>query len=86
MRPRAHRPPARTAHAADKRKALQVGVVRTDHFQPHVLSEAIATGGRTEFTYTGTLTGVPNSGAPSILNKAYTITAEVTIPEGGEKA
>jgi len=41
------------------------------------------TGGRTVFTYTGTLTGVPNSGAPSILNKSYTITAEVTIPEGG---
>ncbi len=40
-------------------------------------------GGRTEFTYTGELTGVPNSGAPSILNKAYTITAEVTIPKGG---
>src|SRR5271166_700915 len=41
------------------------------------------TAGRTVFTYTGTLTGVPNSGAPSILNRAYTITAEVTIPEGG---
>jgi hypothetical protein len=26
---------------------------------------------------------VPNSGAPGILNKSYTITAEVTIPEGG---
>jgi hypothetical protein len=26
---------------------------------------------------------VPNSGAPSILNKSYTITAEVTIPKGG---
>jgi len=41
------------------------------------------TGGRTEFTYTGPLTGVPNSGAPNLLNKAYTITAEVTIPKGG---
>jgi arylsulfatase len=41
------------------------------------------TGGRKVFTYTGTLTGVPNSGAPSILNKSYTITAEVTIPKGG---
>lgn len=39
--------------------------------------------GRTEFTYSGTITGIPNSGAPSILNKAYTITAEVTIPDGG---
>jgi len=41
------------------------------------------TGGRKVFTYAGTLTGVPNSGAPSILNKSYTITAEVTIPSGG---
>ena len=41
------------------------------------------TGGRTEFTYVGGLTGVPNSGAPNILNKSYTITAEVTIPSGG---
>ena len=41
------------------------------------------TGGRTEFSYTGELTGVPNSGAPNILNKAFTITAEVTIPKGG---
>jgi arylsulfatase A-like enzyme len=41
------------------------------------------TGDRTEFTYTGNLTGVPNSGAPNILNKSYTITAEVTIPSGG---
>ena len=41
------------------------------------------TAGRTVFTYSGVLTGVPNSGAPSILNKSYTITAEVEIPEGG---
>jgi arylsulfatase len=41
------------------------------------------TTGRTDFTYTGVLTGVPQSGAPNILNKAYTITADVNIPEGG---
>jgi arylsulfatase len=41
------------------------------------------TAGRKVFAYTGTLTGVPNSGAPNILNKSYTITAEVTIPKGG---
>ena len=39
--------------------------------------------GRTVFTYSGAPISVPNSGAPSILNKSYTITAEVTIPEGG---
>ena len=41
------------------------------------------TAGRTVFTYSGELTGVPASAAPNILNKSYTITAEVEIPEGG---
>ncbi|HEX2842945.1 arylsulfatase [Hyphomicrobium sp.] len=41
------------------------------------------TAGRNEFTYSGTLSGVPGSTAPSILNKPYTITAEVEIPDGG---
>src|SRR5882672_5743582 len=41
------------------------------------------TAGRRDFTYSGVLTGVPDSGAPNILNKSYTITAEVEIPEGG---
>jgi len=41
------------------------------------------TAGRTVFTYSGELTGVPASAAPSILQKSYTITAEVDIPKGG---
>ena len=41
------------------------------------------TAGRTVFTYSGELTGVPASAAPNILDKSYTITAEVEIPEGG---
>ncbi len=41
------------------------------------------TAGQTVFTYSGELTGVPASAAPSILNKSYTITAEVEIPRGG---
>jgi arylsulfatase len=41
------------------------------------------TAGRTEFTYSGELSGVPASAAPSILNKGYTITAQVEIPDGG---
>jgi arylsulfatase len=42
-----------------------------------------ATAGRTEFTYSGELTGIPSSNAPNILNKSYTITAEVEIPANG---
>jgi len=41
------------------------------------------TAGQKVFTYSGDLTGVPASAAPSILDKSYTITAEVEIPEGG---
>ena len=40
-------------------------------------------GGTEELAYSGELSGVPESGAPSILNKSYTITAEVEIPDGG---
>jgi arylsulfatase A-like enzyme len=42
-----------------------------------------ATAGRTVFTYTGPNAGLPVANAPSILNKDYTITAEVTIPRSG---
>jgi arylsulfatase A-like enzyme len=41
------------------------------------------TAGRTVFNYSGELIGTPASAAPSILNKSYTITAEVDIPSGG---
>jgi len=42
-----------------------------------------ATAGETVFTYTGENSGIPLANAPSILNKDYTITAEITVPEGG---
>ena len=41
-----------------------------------------ATAGQTIFTYTGENVGIPLGNAPSILDRDYTITAEVTIPEG----
>ena len=41
------------------------------------------TAGRTSFTYSGELTGVPPSCAPNILAKDFTIKAEIEIPEGG---
>jgi arylsulfatase A-like enzyme len=42
-----------------------------------------ATAGRTVFTYSGENAGIPLGNAPSILDKDYTITAEVTVPAGG---
>jgi len=41
------------------------------------------TAGRNNFTYSGVMSGLPTSGAPSILNRSYTITAEIEVPEGG---
>ena len=35
------------------------------------------------FTYSGEMSGLPDGSAPNILNKSYTITAEVEIPQGG---
>ena len=42
-----------------------------------------ATVGRTEFTYSGELSGIPEGNAPNIIAKSYSITAEVEIPQGG---
>jgi arylsulfatase A-like enzyme len=42
-----------------------------------------ATAGRTRFTYSGELSGVPASAAPNILAKDFSIEAQVDIPEGG---
>jgi arylsulfatase len=39
--------------------------------------------GRSVFTYSGVLTGIPNGDAPSILNSSYNFKAEVEIPQGG---
>src|SRR5271168_3351058 len=42
-----------------------------------------ATAGKTEFTYTGENAGIPTGNAPNLLNRSDTITAEITVPEGG---
>ncbi len=42
-----------------------------------------AIAGKTVFTYTGENSGIPLGNAPSLLDKDYTITAEITVPEGG---
>jgi arylsulfatase A-like enzyme len=42
-----------------------------------------AIAGRTVFTYTGVNSGIPVGNAPSILDRDYTISADVTIPDGG---
>ncbi|MEO8507387.1 MAG: arylsulfatase, partial [Betaproteobacteria bacterium] len=41
------------------------------------------TAGRTELVYTRPFTGTPQGDAPFLLDTSYTITADITVPEGG---
>jgi len=41
------------------------------------------TAGRTEFVYTLPMTGLPQGDSPMLLDSSYTITADITVPEGG---
>jgi arylsulfatase A-like enzyme len=41
------------------------------------------TAGRTVFTYTKPMTGLPQGDSPLLLNCSYTITADIDVPEGG---
>ena len=41
------------------------------------------TAGKTVFTYSGEVSGTPESSAPSTLDKSFSISAEVEIPQGG---
>jgi len=42
-----------------------------------------ATAGRDVFTYSGELSGLDPASAPNVLNKSYTITAEINVPDSG---
>jgi len=41
------------------------------------------TAGLTELVYTRPMTGVPQGDAPYLLNTSYSLTADITVPEGG---
>ncbi len=41
------------------------------------------TAGRSEFVYTSPMKGLPLGDSPSLLNTSYTVTADLTVPEGG---
>ena len=41
------------------------------------------TAGRSEFVYTRPMTGLPQGDSPLLLNTSYTVTADITVPEGG---
>jgi hypothetical protein len=82
------------ASRPDKLKQLQdLFWVEASKYQVLPLDSSVATrlvsprpnltAGRTLFTYSGELTGIPHGDAPSLLDTSYTITADVEIPQGG---
>ncbi len=43
-----------------------------------------ATAGRSEFVYNGVMVGLPTGDVPSLLNRSYTITAEIDVPANAD--
>ena len=64
-------------------KKYQVFPLDNSGFVRILTPKPSATAGKTEFIYTGENVGIPYGSAPSILDRDYTITADVTIPKGG---
>jgi arylsulfatase len=61
----------------------QVLPLDNSQFARAIAPRPSATAGQTVFTYSGEMPGIPLSDSPSILNKSFTITAEVVVPQGG---
>jgi arylsulfatase len=81
------------ANPAKLREMQELFMVEAAKYQVFPLDNSLAsrmvtprpsvTAGRTVFTYSGELTGVPMGDAPSVIAASYTITADVEIPQGG---
>lgn len=61
----------------------QVYPLNNDTFARALAPRPSATAGKTNFTYSGVLSGIDCAVSPNYLAKSYTITAEVDVPEGG---
>src|SRR6202795_5250904 len=79
------------AQSPDKLKELQeLFLVAAEKYQVFPLDNSIlerlltarpsSTAGRTEFTYSGVMTGLPEGSVPNTLSRSYSITAEVQVP------
>ena len=43
------------------------------------------TAGKTVFTYSGEMSGIPTGNAPNILAKSFTITADIEVPQAARE-
>jgi arylsulfatase A-like enzyme len=66
-------------------EAKKYGVLPLDNqaFARAITPRPSTTAGKTVFTYTGVNVGIPTGNAPNILDRSFTITAEVDVPQGG---
>jgi arylsulfatase len=67
----------------DEAAKYQVLPLDNQQFARAIAPRPSPAAGKTVFTYSGVMPGIPLSIAPSILNRSYTITAEVEVPQGG---
>ncbi len=80
-------------HQAKLKELQELFLVEASKYQVFPLDNSILprilapkpsyTAGRSEFTYSGELSGTPTTDAPNTLARSYTITAEIEVPEGG---
>jgi arylsulfatase A-like enzyme len=68
---------------AQQAKLYDVYPLDNSQFQRAIAPRPSATAGQTVFNYSGVMSGIPLGNAPSILNRSFTITAQVEVPQGG---
>ncbi len=68
-----------------QQEAEKYGVLPIDNsqFQRAITPRPSAVAGKTLFTYSGENAGIPVGNSPSILNKSFTITADIEVPKDG---
>ncbi len=68
-----------------QQEAAKYNVLPLDNraFARAITPRPSATAGKTVFTYSGVNVGIPDANAPSILNRSFTITADIDVPAGG---
>jgi arylsulfatase len=67
----------------DEARKYQVLPLDNSILQRILAPRPSATAGRTEFTYSGEVSGLPDGSAPNLLTRSFSITADVEIPKGG---
>jgi arylsulfatase A-like enzyme len=67
----------------DEARKYQVLPLDNSILQRILAPRPSATAGRTEFRYSGEVSGIPDGNAPNLLTKSFSITAEVEIPKSG---